>query len=230
MTETPAATPAPVLTGEQLLEIIEASSRGGAQLPRHRHNLTPEQVEESQRWRLIAATAEVIAEQGYAKTTVDQISAQAGVSKKSFYKFFSDKEDAFLSAYDTIGAVLVTMQEGLPKNPRSLEEVVRAVLEEYLRLLQAAPAMAKMFLLNAQGSTKKIAERRILGQQGFAYAFSTWLDESGIEHADIDHREFVAALGGVAETCAQQAHLHGVDTLDDVADILVSFLMRVLSP
>ena len=69
-----------------------------ARLPRGRHGLTPGQVIRSQRTRIIAATAEVTMEKGYAATTVADIVAAAGVAKDAFYEHFQDKEHAFLEA------------------------------------------------------------------------------------------------------------------------------------
>ena len=71
---------------------------GADRLPRGRHGLTHGQVLRSQRTRIIAATAEVTRQKGYASTTVADIVAGAGVAKDAFYEHFQDKEHAFLEA------------------------------------------------------------------------------------------------------------------------------------
>ena len=70
------------------------------QLPRGRHGLSPETVAESQRGRILTAMVEVTAKRGYADCRIADVIAYAGVSRKTFYELFSDKEDCFLAAYD----------------------------------------------------------------------------------------------------------------------------------
>ena len=69
-------------------------------LPSGRHGLTREAVVASQRSRLIDAMAQVVAERGYPATTVADVVERAGVSRRTFYEQFADKEACFLAAYD----------------------------------------------------------------------------------------------------------------------------------
>jgi AcrR family transcriptional regulator len=66
-----------------------------APLPRGRHRLPPAVAKRSQRERLLHATGRVVAAGGYAKATVADIVAAAGVSREVFYKHFHDKQEAF---------------------------------------------------------------------------------------------------------------------------------------
>src|ERR687887_1541556 len=68
-------------------------------LPRGPHGLPRDVVVKSQRSRMLGALVEVVAEKGYAATTVADIIARAGVSRTTFYQQFKDKEDCFLQAY-----------------------------------------------------------------------------------------------------------------------------------
>src|SRR6476659_5078578 len=69
-------------------------------LPRGPHSLSRDEVVASQRGRMIEAMAETVAEKGYAATTVADVVARAGVSRKTFYEHFADREECFLAAYD----------------------------------------------------------------------------------------------------------------------------------
>ena len=60
-------------------------------LPRGRHSLSREEVARSQRDRLVRAMADVMAEKGYARTSVADIVRGAGVSRESFYERFGSK-------------------------------------------------------------------------------------------------------------------------------------------
>jgi AcrR family transcriptional regulator len=69
------------------------------QIPGGRHGLAPEAVAESQRARLLAAMADAVAEAGYAETSIADVIARAGVSRKTFYEQFGSKDECFAVAY-----------------------------------------------------------------------------------------------------------------------------------
>src|ERR1044072_1207643 len=53
-----------------------------------------------QRRRILRATAELIGEQGYQETTMEEIVRRAKVGYATFYKHYPDKEAAFLALLD----------------------------------------------------------------------------------------------------------------------------------
>src|SRR2546430_485761 len=68
----------------------------------------------SQRGRLVEAMAQVVAEKGYPATTVADVVERAGVSRRTFYEQFADKEACFLAAYDVgLSAVLGRIREAV---------------------------------------------------------------------------------------------------------------------
>src|SRR4051812_15625203 len=77
-------------------------------LPRGPHSLSRDEAVASQRGRMIEAMAETVAEKGYAATTVADVVARAGVSRKTFYEHFADREQCFLAAYDAAVDALFT--------------------------------------------------------------------------------------------------------------------------
>src|SRR3546814_19017166 len=77
-----------------------------APLPRGRHKLSRDQVEESQRLRLILALAEALAEHGYAGTPVAAVLDRAGVSRQTFYALYENKLHCFLDALDLVSDTL----------------------------------------------------------------------------------------------------------------------------
>jgi AcrR family transcriptional regulator len=76
-------------------------------LPAGRHGLAREEIERSQRARLQAAMVRSVAEHGYAKTTIRELAALAGVSPNAFYDVFAGKEDCFLATHDAIAQVAI---------------------------------------------------------------------------------------------------------------------------
>ena len=65
---------------------------------------TPNTVSEnvpkgSQRERLLAAMTQLASSNGYAETSIADLTAGAGVSRQTFYELFTDKQECFLAAY-----------------------------------------------------------------------------------------------------------------------------------
>ncbi len=73
-----------------------------SRLPRGPHSLSREQVAANQRTRIGIAMLESVGEQGYVASTVSDVVARAGVSRKAFYQHFANKEECFLATYDSI--------------------------------------------------------------------------------------------------------------------------------
>src|SRR5689334_4382607 len=113
------------------------------ELPRGPHRLTRETVMESQRGRMLDAMAQAVAEKGYPATTVADVIARAGVSRKTFYEQFRDKEDCFLAAYDTgVDLLLGTLREAGADAPDLLTRA-RARTRAYLETLAEEPGFAR---------------------------------------------------------------------------------------
>src|SRR3989442_982061 len=99
---------APLNTLHESLHNI-AMARAGVTPSTSRHPPAPSKAQRSptaaaQRVRLMEATIELIGTQGYAATTISELLAHAGVSRKAFYRHFDDKRECFLAAYDAIVA------------------------------------------------------------------------------------------------------------------------------
>jgi AcrR family transcriptional regulator len=131
-------------------------------LPRGTHGLDRRLVVESQRTRLLEAVGRAVAEKGYADTTIDDIVRGAGVSKKTFYEHFSDKEDCFVSAYEAAAEQLFErVREAQLGNPDDdWLERTRAGIVAYLRWLAAEPALARVFLIEVGAAGPRAAESR----------------------------------------------------------------------
>ncbi len=80
------------------------------------HPAGHEQVVDFQRARIVSAMLEVVLEVGVGSVTVADLVARSGVSRRTFYEVFSDREDCFLAALDgaieRIAAVVVPAYEG----------------------------------------------------------------------------------------------------------------------
>ena len=82
--------------------------RESHQLPPGRHGLSRTFVAENQRERILAPVADVVSAASYADMTVEGIIVTAGISRRTFYEHFKNKDDAFLAAYDEAAGQLLT--------------------------------------------------------------------------------------------------------------------------
>jgi AcrR family transcriptional regulator len=120
---------------------------GPVRLPRGRHGLPRELIKENQRERLIAGIIAAVAENGYGGTTIAAIISAAGLSRRTFYEHFENKEACFTAAYEAAlshirGAVL-----NAAGSQEDWVERVRAGLDGLLGTLATEPAMASFFLI-----------------------------------------------------------------------------------
>lgn len=142
-----------------------AAADAGRALPRGPHGLSREEVELSQRERLLQAATEAVAEIGYVKTTVAEILSRAGVSRATFYQLFDDREDCFQAAYranaDLVAAVMTEELERVRASGEldPLERLDR-VLGVYLASLRNAPALARVFLVEVYAAGPAAIEQR----------------------------------------------------------------------
>lgn len=133
-------------------------------LPRGRHDLTPDQVVEDQRRRLLAACLAVVGEEGYARATVARIVARAGVSRQTFYAAFDSREDCFLAAFDDLADGLIAVV----RDRAARGDTVRDLLGGYLEALAADPALTRVLLVEVYAAGPAAVHRRARVQARFA--------------------------------------------------------------
>jgi AcrR family transcriptional regulator len=145
------------------------SAAAAQQLPKGRHGLSRAFIASNQRERLLDAIANVVAEKGYAGTRVADITDYAGVSRKTFYELFTDKEECFLAAFDAITKLLMDrMAQALTDlSDGNWRLKVRALLGEFLRFLAAEPAFARMCIVEVLGSGAAGLARRDAAIEAF---------------------------------------------------------------
>ena len=134
-----------------------ASGRGSAMVAR---DLGRERVNEIQRARILAAMVEESAKRGAANVTVAHIVARAGVSRRTFYELFEDREDCFLGAFDEgIARAMRHVLDGYGPQADWVERV-RTAMTGLLAFLDAEPATGQLLVVGSLGAGAKALERR----------------------------------------------------------------------
>jgi AcrR family transcriptional regulator len=130
-------------------------------LPPGRHGIPPEQVAENQRWRLIGAAAEVLAEHGPVHTTSTRIARHAAVSPATFYQHFENVADCLLAAYRAeMDSIWGTVSEACEQPGLEWEERLGVAIASTLRFLAVEPSMAHLLCPGAPSGVPAIAAAR----------------------------------------------------------------------
>jgi AcrR family transcriptional regulator len=156
-------------------------------------------VVQNQRDRIFDALAAVCAVKGYPATTVEDITARAGVSRRTFYDLFTDKEDCFIAAYDVIADRLLDVAGSAfsadePDWPRQLAAGLRALIEVF----GTEPALARLVIVEVLAAGRRALAHRDAALARFAAFFDGGND---LLPAAIRGRDEVAqaVIGGLYE-------------------------------
>jgi AcrR family transcriptional regulator len=122
--------------------------------------LPREHVSEIQRMRILMAMAEVASEMGAGSVTVAHVVSRAGVSRRTFYDLFADREECFLAAFEeAIGhgsALVIEAYEG----ETNWRERMRAALWALLQWLDEDPPTARLCVVESLAAGPRVLERR----------------------------------------------------------------------
>ncbi|SEL46070.1 TetR family transcriptional regulator [Nonomuraea pusilla] len=107
------------------------------------------------RAELARQALELFAERGFDETTVDDIARAAGLSKRSFFRYFPTKEDAVFGELDAMGEQIAQEVAGRPPEEgpweclhavlRGWEERINAQVDA-MRLVESTPALRTRLL------------------------------------------------------------------------------------
>ncbi len=97
--------------------------------------------EPDSRGRLEQAALTLYGERGFDTTTVAEIAARAGVTERTFFRYFADKREVLFGGSGALQALLVTAVLGAPDSAAPIDAVVGA-LEVAGALLQERRPMA----------------------------------------------------------------------------------------
>jgi AcrR family transcriptional regulator len=137
----------------------EDPAPGLARLPPGRHGLSREFVAKNQRDRLTAGMIATVAEHGFHEATITQIAAAAGVSRRTFYGYFSSKEECFSDTFGQIADHLEAAMAGAGEGEAEWPERVRAQLTAMLETFAANPDLARFALVAPANAGGEIAAR-----------------------------------------------------------------------
>jgi AcrR family transcriptional regulator len=220
-----------------------------SRLPSGRHGLTREAVVASQRGRLVDAMVQVVAEKGYPATTVADVVERAGVSRRTFYEQFPDKEACFLAAYDFgLAVVLGRIREAVEGVPERLppplsgghrpppgpgagwRDQARAGVEAFLALLASEPAFARSLQLEILTAGPAALERRAGMLVMFSGVWRNVHDRARAEEPAVPalpDEVFTILTAGLEELIRDCIRTRGTDALPELAEPILRTVVAV---
>jgi AcrR family transcriptional regulator len=195
------------------------------QLPSGRHGLLRSFVAANQRDRILDAVAQAAAELGYAEMSVEAIIARAGVSRRTFYDHFKNKEDAFLAAYDAVVRQQARHIRRAYFEETTVRQRLRAGIRAYMEFIASEPDLARMCIVEVLAAGPRAMAKRNEAMRMFAEIIEDNIHEllPGCRRAALAAETIV---GGIHEVVFSRTLANRIDELPGLADdLLVTILM-----
>jgi AcrR family transcriptional regulator len=129
-------------------------------IPAGRHTLTPDEVGQRQRERLLRAIVSCTSERGYADTTIADVVRVARTSRSAFYEHFADKEDCFLAAYAQMTAAFIAASLQAAAAVEGWQDKLDAGIVTYFRFMAEHPAVAISTVVEIHGAGRRALRAR----------------------------------------------------------------------
>jgi AcrR family transcriptional regulator len=104
--------------------------------------------------------AEVASERGAGAASVAHIVSRAGVSRRTFYDLFEDREDCFLATFDEALAQAATTVLPAYRDQVRWRERIRGALLALLVFFEEQPALARLCVVESLAAGPRALERR----------------------------------------------------------------------
>jgi AcrR family transcriptional regulator len=198
----------------------------GHRLPRGRHGIPRELVTANQRERLLRATTEIFAEEGYASLAVRNVIARAGVSRATFYRIFDGKVDLVRAAQKRAFEELEGDATAACSASKDWPEGVAAGIGSVLDFARESRAECRLLLASGPLSEPDLARQGLEVQQGLVDLLRRGSERypSARSPRELTVRAAVGAAIWLVGNCA------AADELDAVSDLKPDLVQIILTP
>ncbi|WP_037602109.1 TetR/AcrR family transcriptional regulator [Streptacidiphilus rugosus] len=186
---------------------------------------------EQTRQKLFVAAQQLIAEQGFSATTVDEIAERAGVAKGTVYYNFKNKNDLFEELLrHGVGLLTASLREASASRAGEPVEQVDAMVRAGLAFIEQYRAFARLLLSELWRTNRAWQETLTLLREDAVAVVRAALDDAvtaGELRPDLDTGLVAAAVFGMVLVVALDwLTFQPERTLDDVHGVL-SAMVRV---
>ncbi|MEY9847576.1 TetR/AcrR family transcriptional regulator [Streptacidiphilus sp. MAP5-3] len=190
---------------------------------------------EQTRQKLFVAAQQLIAEQGFSSTTVDEIAERAGVAKGTVYYNFKNKNDLFEELLrHGVGLLTATLREASAAHPDAPVEQLDAMIRAGLGFIEQYRAFAQLLLSELWRTNRTWQQTLTLLREDAVAVVRASLDAavaSGELREDLDTGLAAPAVFGMVLVVALDwLTFQPERTLDDVHAVLSTMVRGRLTP
>jgi AcrR family transcriptional regulator len=134
--------------------------------------------------RLTAAALELYAENGFEQTTVAEIAERAGVTERTFFRYFTDKREVLFAGSEHLSAVALAAVEAAPDDASAIEVVaaaITAIAHEHAPNREYSRRRAAVV-----SATTSLQERELLKMWSLSAALSAAVQRRGVAKVEAD--------------------------------------------
>ena len=191
---------------------------------------TPEDRAEALRARVVRAAALAFAEKGYFAATVEDVIARAGMSRRTFYQLFTNREDVLVAFYEDVEARMLAAIEAAVAAAPDPQGRALAGIETWMTALASHPGLARVLLIDAPAAGPRLAE---ISERAHAAVadFIARLIEGAAAEGRVHRPDPLmprALVGAVNEVVAHL--LRRGDNLPDATPVVFELFVRLLGP
>jgi AcrR family transcriptional regulator len=199
-------------------------------LPHGPHRLDRSEVILHQRARIHGAMIEAVSQRGYERTSVKQVISLAGVSRRSFYEQFANKQESFLATFDLLAHQAAQQSRHVYLSTEGgLAERLRAAFRRLAQIAEHEYKPALLVLVEAQTAgaegTLRLCKGIATCEQMLARGFAEAPDASALP------TPIVRGIAGGLHGATANVIRHGpLDDSDALAEEMLRWTMRFQTP
>jgi AcrR family transcriptional regulator len=123
-----------------------------------------------QRRRLLLGFADVLAERGLQDANVGRVCSRAGVSRRTFYDLFEDREACFIALLEEMLERVAGRLLSVYGSAGRWQDRIRAALTALLEAFDEKPALARAMLVESLRAGPEVEQWRVRALQALAHA------------------------------------------------------------
>jgi len=214
----------------------EAIERAGGRMNEAKTAKKPTRTQVRNRKRILDAALEVFSQHGYRGATLDQISAEAGLSKPNILYYFGGKEDIHVTLLNQLMDAWLAPLREIDPNSVPLDEILRYV-QRKLEMSREFPRESRLFANEVLQGAPRMGPHLDTGLKALvddaAAVIDGWIAEGRLAPVDPRHLLFSiwATTQHYADFDAQvQVLMDGRDIHKGASEFLDTLYRRLLTP
>ncbi|ANS25742.1 AcrR family transcriptional regulator [Rhodococcus percolatus] len=188
----------------------------------------------ARRARFLDSALSVFAEKTYAHSSISDICAHAGLSRRQFYEEFGSREDILLALYDTIqdearDAVLAANDRAPSRDPRT---VAGSVMTAYIESVGTDERRARIIFVEVVGAGPRVEQYRLARRTQWAELFEVvtrTIDGGVVDPPERFAMVSIAFIGAVNDLAHHWSTASPRPSASVLADVLSTMLIALVT-